>query len=146
MNWKTEAVYKLREYNSKKKALANLEEKIKMKESEITAIRSASFSEAPSHGTNENTAQDRLISSIAEKDELKLNLAIVRRQIAAIEHGLAELDEEERTILDLFFINRVCGYIGQLCDMLNVEVATVYRKKDAALRHFTVVMYGVIEL
>jgi len=146
MNWKTEAVYKLREYNSKKKALANLEEKIKMKETEITAIRTSQLSQAPSHGTNENTAQDRLISSIAEKDELKLNLAIVRRQIAAIEHGLAALDEEQRTVLDLFFINRQQGYIGQLCDMLNVEVATVYRKKDEALRKFTVIMYGIIEL
>ena len=146
MNWKTEAVYKLREYNSKKKALANLEEKIKMKETEITAIRTSQLSQAPSHGTNENTAQDRLISSIAEKDELKLNLAIVRRQIAAIERGLAALDEEQRTVLDMFFIDRQCGYIGQLCDMLNVEVATVYRKKDEALRKFTVIMYGIIEL
>ena len=146
MNWKTEAVYKLREYNSKKKALTNLEEKIKMKETEITAIRTSQLSQAPSHGTNENTAQDRLISSIAEKDELKLNLAIVRRQIAAIEHGLAELDEEQRTVLDMFFIDRQCGYIGLLCDMLNVEVATVYRKKDEALRKFTVIMYGIIEL
>ena len=106
MNWKTEAVYKLREYNNKKKAIANLEEKIKMKETEITAIRTSQLSQAPSHGTNENTAQDRLISSIAEKDELKLNLAIVRRQIAAIDRGLAALDEEQRTILDMFFINR----------------------------------------
>ena len=146
MNWKNEAVNKLREYNSKRQALINLEEKIKMKESEITAIRSASFSQAPSHGTNENTAQDRLISSIAEKDELKLNLAIVRRQIAAIDRGLAALDEEQRTVLDLFFINRQQGYIGMLCDMLNVEVASVYRKKDEALRKFTVIMYGIIEL
>ena len=146
MNWKTEAVYKLREYNSKKKALTNLEEKIKMKETEITAIRTSQLSQAPSHGTNENTAQDRLISSIAEKDELKLNLAIVRRQVAAIANGLAELDEEQRTVLDMFFIDRQCGYIGLLCDMLNVEVATVYRKKDEALRKFTVIMYGIIEL
>ncbi len=146
MNWKTEAVYKLREYNSKKKALTNLEEKIKMKETEITAIRTSQLSQAPSHGTNENTAQDRLISSIAEKDELKLNLAIVRRQIAAIDRGLAALDEEQRTVLDLFFINRQQGYIGMLCDMLNVEVASVYRKKDEALRKFTVIMYGIIEL
>ena len=59
--------------------------------------------------------------------------------------ALAVLDEEERHILDRFYIHRANGNVERLCDELHVEVATVYRRRDKALRHFTLALYGVVE-
>ena len=59
--------------------------------------------------------------------------------------ALAVLDDEERLILDKFYIHRAKGNVGDLCERLNVEQSTVYRKRDNALRRFTIALYGVTE-
>lgn len=35
--------------------------------------------------------------------------------------------------------------MDRLCEELGLEKATVYRRRDAALRHFTLALYGVTE-
>lgn len=37
------------------------------------------------------------------------------------------------------------GAAAELCDRLNLEKSAVYDRRDKALRHFTLALYGVTE-
>ena len=59
-----------------------------------------------------------------------------------VEGGLSVLDDEDQLTLELCFIHKVKGSIDDLCYRLNLEKSTAYRRRDQALRRFTLALYG----
>ena len=144
MNWKREAADKLKNYEAHKQALECLPKEIRRLESAYTGIRSATTDGTPISGGG-NTREDSMLSNIVHRDELKRRLREAQLWVAQVDKALAVLDDEERLVLDRFYIHRAKGNVGELCERLNVEQATVYRKRDSALRRFTIALYGVTE-
>ena len=144
MNWKREAIDKLKHYDAHREALENIPKEIKRLESAYAGIRSATTDGTPVSGGG-NTREDSMLSNIVHRDELKRRLREARLWVAQVDKALAVLDDEERLVLDRFYIHRAKGNVGELCERLNVEQATVYRKRDSALRRFTIALYGVTE-
>ena len=144
MNWKREAIDKLKNYEARREALENIPKEIKRLESAYAGIRSATTDGTPVSGGS-NTREDSMLSNIVHRDELKRRLREARLWVAQVDKALAVLDDEERLVLDRFYIHRAKGNVGELCERLNVEQATVYRKRDSALRRFTIALYGVTE-
>ena len=144
MNWKREAIDKLKNYEAHWEALENIPKEIKRLESAYAGIRSATTDGTPVSGGG-NTREDSMLSNIVHRDELKRRLKEARLWVAQVDKALAVLDDEERLVLDRFYIHRAKGNVGELCERLNVEQATVYRKRDSALRRFTIALYGVTE-
>lgn len=58
---------------------------------------------------------------------------------------LAVLEKEELDILHRFYITPERGIAEKIAAERNVDVKTVYRRKDAALRRFTLALYGMTE-
>ena len=56
-----------------------------------------------------------------------------RQQIRTLEEGLQQLSPEERLILQKLIILPERGNVALLCQLLNVEECTVYRRKQKAL-------------
>ena len=144
MNWKREAIDKLKNYEAHRQALENIPREIKRLESAYTGLRSASTENAPVSGGG-GTREDCVLSNIVLRDELKRRLKEARLWTAQVDNALAVLGEEEKLVLDRFYIHRAKGNAGELCERLNVEQATVYRKRDSALRRFTIALYGVTD-
>jgi hypothetical protein len=145
LKWQSEAMNKLRDYDARKTALVNIPEKLQALNEQFTGIKSARTDAEPvSGGTNHR--EDMLLDNIVKREELKRNYHISKAAVAVTERGLNELDDEQRRILELFYIRRPKDYISRLCDELHVEQATLYRKKDEALRKFTIAVYGIVEL
>ena len=144
MNWKREAIDKLKNYEAHKQAMENIPREIKRLESAYTGLRSASTENAPVSGGG-GTREDCVLSNIVLRDELKRRLKEARLWTAQVDKALAVLGEEEKLVLDRFYIHRAKGNAGELCERLNVEQATVYRKRDSALRRFTIALYGVTD-
>ena len=144
MDWKREAADKLRNYEAHKQALENLPKEIKRLESSYTGIRSATTDGTAVSGGG-STREDAMLSNIVHRDELKRRLKEARLWVSMVDKALAVLDDEECLVLDYFYIHRAKGNVGELCERLNVEQATVYRKRDSALRRFTIALYGVTE-
>ena len=144
MNWKREAIDKLKNYEARREALENIPKEIKRLESAYAGIRSATTDGTPVSGGS-NTREDSMLSNIVHRDELKRRLKEARLWVAQVDKALAVLDDEERLVLDRFYIHRAKGNVGELCERLNVEQATVYRKRDSALRRFTIALYGVTD-
>lgn len=144
MDWKREAADKLRKYQAKKESLRSIPEEIQMYEEMFNGIRSASADSTPVAGGG-STREDMLLSNITNREELKLALKQARRWVGIVDRGMAVLSEEERLILDRFYIHPAKGNVERICGELGVEKASVYRRRDAALQHFTIALYGATE-
>ncbi len=144
MNWKREAIDKLKNYEAHKQALENIPREIKRLESAYTGLRSASTENAPVSGGG-GTREDCVLSNIVLRDKLKRRLKEARLWTAQVDKALAVLGEEEKLVLDRFYIHRAKGAVEALCESLSLEKSAVYDRRDKALRHFTLALYGVTE-
>ena len=141
MNWKREAIDKLNNYTAHRAALENIPQEIKRLESAYTGIRSATTDGTAVSGGG-STREDSMLSNIVHRDELKRRLKEARLWVAQVDKALAVLDDDERLVLDRFYIHRAKGIVGELCDRLNLEKTAVYDRRDRALRRFTLALYG----
>ena len=146
MNWQKISIERLKEYEARKTALQLLPEQIETLEAKYTAIRSAQTDATPIRGNGGNKREDALINNIVMRDELKQNLKIAEREIAVTEKGLAGLTDEQKRILDGFYINRGNGHVESLCVELHLEKSRIYALKDEALKKFTLSCYGVVNI
>jgi hypothetical protein len=146
MNWCAFAIQRLKDYEARKEAAENLKEQIKNLENKFTSIRAATTDGTPVKGGNENKREEMLINNIATREELQKNLDIVQTEIKITESGLSSLTAEENKILRLFYMQRQKGYVDRLCNELFVSKTELYRQKDEALKKFTMICYGIVEL
>lgn len=142
MNWKYEAIEKLKGYEAHLASLTSIPEEIARLESAACSIRSASAdgTAVSAHG---NKREDMLLSNIVLREELERKLEQTKLWVSVVERSLGVLDADERRVLDLMYIHRQPGSIERLCSELNIEQASVYRRRDVALRRFTTALYGI---
>ena len=86
-----------------------------------------------------------MLTNIVRREELSRQLESARAWVAMADNGLAALDEEDRLVLDRFYVHRHKGACERLCEELDREKAQVYRRRDRALRRFTLALYGGLE-
>lgn len=145
MNYKDRLIPELRTLQSKREAMKNIPEKIKILEMRYGALRSSQTDAQPVSGGISRWEND-LLCNIAERDALKLDLEIVRREVALMERALQSLSETEQLVLDRAYINRRKNYIDQLCVELGYEKSQVYRIRETALEGLERKLHGRAEL
>lgn len=145
MNWKYEAIDKLKQYEAKKHAAASIPNEIGRLEQDMISVRSASSDGTPVRGGGSGR-EDAYLSNIVRREELERSLKMVREWLEFVQSGLDFLADDERMILDRFYINPAKGNVERLCMELNCEQATVYRRREQALQNFTLALYGCIEI
>ena len=143
MNWKVEAVEKLRQYEAKKRSLPNIPEEIKRLEADMRGIRSATADGTPVSGGGSGR-EDMMLNNIVQREELERSLEQAEMWVELVDAGLEILTEEERLILDRFYINPARGNVDRLCGELGIEQSSVYRRRDKALHRFTLSLYGCL--
>lgn len=145
MNWKFEAIEKLKEYTARKNAITSIPEEIKRLEEDAQRIRSASTDATPVKGGG-STREDMLLDNIVHREELQRRLSDALRWIDIVDAGLAVLSDEDRLVLDRFYIHPMRGNVDRLRSELGLEdERSVYKRKDKALRKFTIALYGTCE-
>ena len=144
MNWKKEAIEKLLEYGVRRQALENIPEEIRRLELDYRTMRSTVSNSIPAHGDG-SPREDAMLTNIVRREELSRQLESARIWVDMTDRALAALDEEDRQVLGGFYIHRRKGAVERLCEELDREPAQIYRRRDRALRHFTLALYGGIE-
>ncbi len=144
MDWKQEAAEKLTQYEARRQALDSIPREIKRLELDYMGLRSSAADAIPASGGG-SRREDAMLSNIVRREELARQLESSRAWVALAEGGLEALDDEERLVLDRFYIHRHKGAAERLCEELDREKAQVYRRRDKALRHFTIALYGGVE-
>jgi ArpU family phage transcriptional regulator len=141
MNWRNEAMEKLRRYDIMRQALRNIPEEIERLKAEAVTLKSASTDSMFVRGSG-SRQEDARINNIIQRQELEQTLRLVRQWLTVTERGLLALDEEQRTILQRLYLYPQKGAIERLCMELGLEQSSVYRKRDQALHRFTAAIYG----
>lgn len=131
MIWKQEAIEKLRHYDAMRQAQENLSEQIVQTKEEADEKSMDCL----------DLQMDRLV----RQKELQKALTQVRSWLRTVNRALAALTPEEKLILHRLYIYPERGNIDRLCGELNVEQSSVYRKRDKALKKFTLALYGKTE-
>ena len=134
---------KAKDYRSKKESLSQTNAELARLNQEMMGIKSSLGSKIEIDKSYD--FDERLINIIARREELKFAQENTIRWLEIIDNALSALNEEERLILHRFYIDRGKNSIDLLCEELYLERSRVYKLKDRAIRHFTLVLYGVLE-
>ncbi len=123
MNWIEEAKEKLNRFDEKKRLVV-----------------SAGNELAQLEANEELTAEQ-----LSRCDYLRGVIRSAKWWVQYVHSGMAMLDEEERLVLERFYIYPRKGNLDLLCYELDRQKSVVYVRRDKALHHFTLAMFGVIE-
>lgn len=141
MNWRGEAVEKLRKYDAMCRSLQNIPLEVKRLEVDARAIRGARTDGTPVKGGGSGR-EDALINNIAHRQELTWALEQAKYWVDITRRGLETLNPEEKLVLQRFYLTPEQGSVQRLCMELGVEQSSIYRKRDKALRKFALALYG----
>lgn len=144
MNWKEEAVRKLREYGPMRQATVNIPLQMQQLEDEYKTIRGQSFTGRRTIA-DRGSREDQMMNNIVRRQELQLSLERACRWMETVDGALEVLEPEEREILQCMYVFPQKGAVDTVCDALQLEKSSVYRRRDKALRKFTLAMYGATE-
>lgn len=145
MDWKQEAIDKLKGYEAQRQSMEDIPRELERLGAAYTNIRAARIDGMPKAGCSPSGREDAMLSNIVHQDELKRRLKETRLWVEIVDGGLSVLDEEERLTLEYCYIYKVKGSINELCYRLNVDKSAAYRRRDLALCRFTLALYGPLE-
>ena len=145
MDWKAEAIDKLQGYEARQADMERIPRELERLGASYTGIRAARLDSMPRAGSSASKREEAMISNITCRDDLKRKLKEAQLWVEIVDGGLSVLDDDERLVLELLFMRPAKGNIDRLCEQLCVEKSTAYRRRDEALRRFTIALYGAVE-
>lgn len=132
-------LYNLRKIEA---AIESIPDEIALERDRMTAIKSASSGTSPVQGGG-TSYEDRMNNSICLIDMLTNNLHVSTDGARLTKKALASLTEEEQRILTVLYIERQRNAAGRLCDELNCDERTVWRKAARALANYNAARHGI---
>lgn len=144
MNWKAEATEKLRRYHAMQLATMNLPQEIHRLTLDARRIRSARTDSTPVSGGG-NGREEALLNNLIHRQELENALKQAKLWTGSTEWALSVLQPGEKLVLHRLLICPERGAVEKLCEELDLEASSVYRKRDEALKNFTLAYYGTVE-
>ena len=144
MNWKAEAKEKLRRYDAMRLATINIPEEIERLEIDAQSIRSARMDGTPVTGGG-NRREEALLNNIVHRQELAWTLQQAQMWLKTTDRALSVLPNDDKLILHRLYIYPQQGALEKLCKELGIESSSIYRRRDRALRRFTLAFYGIDE-
>ena len=144
MNWKAEAKEKLQRYDAMRLATINIPSELERLEIDAQSIRSAQL-DAPAAASGGGRREDALLNNIVHRQELLWTLQQAQIWLTSTDRALSTLPPREKLILHRLYMYPERGNIERLCKELGMEASSVYRRRDSALKHFTLAFYGVEE-
>lgn len=145
IDWKSLAVEALQAYPARRASLDSIPEEIRMLDDRMTVPRGGSADATPVREGG-NRYEERLLTDLARKGELERALERATVETKRVEAAMKGLNDEQRLLLDRFYMHRTKDYIDRLCEETGYERTQVYKRKDDALHEFTLRLYGVVEL
>lgn len=144
MNWKAEAMEKLQRYDAMRLAAVNIPEEMERLEIDLQSIRSARSDTIRVSG-GAGKREDAILSNIIQRQELARNLRQAQIWLQATDRALTTLNSEEKLILHRLYICPEKSAITRLSSELGVDASNIYRRRDRALKRFTLAYYGIDE-
>lgn len=96
------------------------------------------------HVSDPSAGEDRLIAGIEEIDVLKERYRQAVEYMAWFMPAWEQLSEDERYVLETFYDNEygINLAVYTICEKYGIERSSAYNKKNRALNHLTVLLFG----
>lgn len=144
MNWKEEAVGRLRKFHAMRQSLVNLPEELRQLESAAPGLGGVALDKTPVRGSG-SRREDAYLNHIVRRTELQRNLQRTESWMQCTQRALGVLTPQERLILLRLYISPEKKAQERLCAELGMEKSSLYRHRDRALEKFTLALYGAGE-
>lgn len=141
---KSAAIKVLKDYSSMKYIIENTGEEIKNIHDDMESVGSPSFDGMPKIH-NPKASEERLIKGIVAIDVLRERYRQAVEYMNWFRPAWEELSEDEKYVLTEFYINddsTQTSAVYNICDYFSIERSSAYNKKNRALEHLTVLLYG----
>lgn len=90
----------------------------------------------------QNLPEGLELCRLEDRQEMYRRLNTARQWVTLTNRALGTLTPQEQLVLRLLYIAPQKGNVARLCELLDCEQATVYRRRDKALQKFTMALYG----
>lgn len=140
MLWKNEAMERLRRYHAMCAALENIPRELSRLRADRKRMRGGISTMAVKGGGGRH--EDALLDNLMQQQELEWSLKNAEKWVKITRQGLAALAPDEQLVLERLYMQPERNALNTLCAELGVEQSSIYRKRDSALRSFTLALYG----
>lgn len=144
MNYLDWLLPKLKNLPEQRVALTEIQESIETLEMSCEMLQ-ASGVEGARIPKRPSKVEEAYLDNLCEWEQLQKNLEITRREVAQMERVLALLSDEERLVLERFYINRQRDHLRQLCKELDCKEAQVYEIKSRATIKLSRMLFGQVD-
>lgn len=145
MNWKNEAIRKLKRYKHMCQCLESIPKELEQLELDNQALHRQPPQIVSTPSGFSRNREDAMLNNIVHRQELELALQQATLWVQTVDGALSVLDPTSRELLLAVYAEEEVPHVPDLCRRLGLERTTFYRKKDAALACFTLGLYGLIE-
>lgn len=133
----------IKDYSSMQFIIEHTDEKIKEEQNKMVSLGSPRYNGMP-HSHNPRAAEDRIIGGIEEIDVLKERYRQAVEYMEWFQPSWDQLTPDEQYVLEVFYTE---GYedtsvVYAICDKYNIERSSAYNKKNRALQHLQVLLFG----
>lgn len=138
------AVDALKDYSSMRFIIDHTDEEIKSAYEKMGGISSPQFDGMP-HSHNPQAGEERIVKGIEEIDVLKERYWQAVEYMAWFLPAWEELSGDERYVLETFYgeSNEYgANAILDICDRFGIERSSAYNRKNRALSHLVVLLFG----
>ena len=140
INWKKEAIEELKRLEDLKESIHHLNERIELTQNQLYNISAVQIGERVG---GSGDGDDVRLSKMVELEELKARKLITEKRVQLLQDCLDKLSEEQRLILNRFYIRHTSVYIEELEEVLYKSRTQIYQEKDRALRRLVRLLYGI---
>lgn len=140
INWKKEAIEELKRLEDLKESIHHLNERIELTQNQLYNISAVQIRERVG---GSGDGDDVRLSKMVELEELKARKLITEKRVQLLQDCLDKLSEEQRLILNRFYIRHTSDYIEELEEVLYKSRTQIYQEKDRALRRLVRLLYGI---
>ena len=138
------AVDALKDYSSMKFIIEHTDDEIKAAYEKMGGVSSPQSDGMP-RTQNPHAVEDRMIKGIEEIDVLKERYRQAVEYMDWFKPAWMALSEDERYVLQTFYWNedeRQTDAVYDICDYFNIERSSAYNKKNRAVQHLALLLYG----
>lgn len=134
----------LKDYESMKYILAHAPADISLLQADMVNISPPQLSSMPKAGRNVHAGESRIVKYIDSAELLNERYLRAQEFCSWFQPAWEGLSEAERYVLTCFYTdeNAEQNGIDGICDHFHIERTSAYKKKDRALAHLTLLLYG----
>ena len=131
----------LRDYGRMEFIISHTDDEVKAVHEKMGGVSSPRFDGMP-HTHNPHAAEDRMAEGMDEISVLRERYREAVEFMAWFKPAWAELTEDERYVLECFYMGADGPAVSAVCEHFQIERNSAYRRKNRALSKLSVMLYG----